>query len=133
VLRITKRGSKHEVFIVDPNDQRCGLRLDLCRLWLLGCYFSFFVCPDFFVPSGSSQADHFIGNTGYNFPLQFGVLGLAVMLIALLRFCSFAQIHPPENDDKIVRASFLCYVAIGYVFCRFLLHQRDFLVLSLNR
>jgi hypothetical protein len=58
----------------------------LSPLAAFGCYFSFFVCPDFFVPSGSSQANNFIGNTGYNFALQFGVLGLAVMLIAALGF-----------------------------------------------
>jgi hypothetical protein len=85
----------------------------------LGFYFSFFVCPDFFVPSGSSQANNFIGNTGYNFPLQFGVLGLAVMLIAALGFALSLKSIRHENDDKIVRASFLCYVAIGYVFCVF--------------
>jgi hypothetical protein len=85
----------------------------------LGCYFSFFVCPDFFDPSGSSQANNFIGNTGYNFGLQFGVLGLAVMLIAALGFVLSLKSIRQENDDKIVKASFLCYVAIGYVFCVF--------------
>jgi hypothetical protein len=85
----------------------------------LGCYFSFFVCPDFFAPSGSSQANNFIGNTGYNFALQFGVLGLAVMLIAVLGFVLSLKSIRQQNDDKIVKASFLCYVAIGYVFCVF--------------
>jgi hypothetical protein len=85
----------------------------------LGCYFSFFVCPDFFAPSGSSQANNFIGNTGYNFAASIWRPWLSGHADCGLRFCSFAQIDPSENDDKIVKASFLCYVAIGYVFCVF--------------
>jgi len=85
----------------------------------LGCYFSFFASPEFFAQSTESQADHFIGNTGYNFCLQFGVLGLAVMLVGLLGFVLSLKSIREENNDKIVRASFLCYVAIGYIFAAF--------------
>jgi len=86
----------------------------------LGCYFSFFVTPEFFIPT-TGQAQFFTGNVPYNFAMEFGVLGLSIMIVALLGLILSIRSVKKENDDKIVTASFLCYVAIGYIVCAFLL------------
>lgn len=86
----------------------------------LGCYFSFAVCPEYFVPN-SGQASVFAGNYSYNFCVQFGVLGLSVMIASLIGLLFSIKSLKNENDDKPVVASFLCYIAIGYIFTAFFL------------
>jgi hypothetical protein len=86
----------------------------------LGCYFSFFVTPEFFIPT-TGQAQYFTGNVPYNFAMEFGVLGLSIMVVALLGLILSIRSVIKESDDKIVTASFLCYIAIGYILCAFLL------------
>ena len=45
--------------------------------------------------------------------------GNPIMLVGLLGFVLSLKSIREENNDKIVRASFLCYVAIGYIFAAF--------------
>jgi hypothetical protein len=93
--------------------------LNLCRVWLPWLLFLVLCLPRLLCSVWLSQANQLHRQHRLQLRPSIWRPWLSGHADCGLRFCSFAQIDPSENDDKIVKASFLCYVAIGYIFCVF--------------
>lgn len=79
----------------------------------LGCFFSFFVSPGFFVSVGD-WAMKFNTSYSWNFSMLLGGLGLAMMILGCLGTLLSVKALKGNNDDD-VRRVFLVYIAMGYV------------------
>ena len=84
----------------------------------LGCFFSFFVAPDYFDPCYQAIGSMSANFQGYswNFSMLLGVLGLSVMFLSGLGLYQSIRSLLPGSKDEDVTKVFLTYVAIGYVF-----------------
>ena len=78
----------------------------------LGVYFSFFVSPTYLSPLGEAQK--FAASNAYNFSLNFGMLGMAVMALACYGVVLAIKALSDKNDAAVEK-TFFVYFAIAYV------------------
>ena len=79
----------------------------------LGCFFSFWVSPGFFVSLGDWSMK-FNANYPWNLSMLLGGVGLSMAILGGYGIYLSIKALPTSNDDD-VRKVFLVYVAMGYV------------------
>ena len=71
----------------------------------LGVYFSFFVSPTYLSPLGEAQK--FAASNAYNFSLNFGMLGMAVMALACYGVVFAIKALSDKNDAAVEKTFFV--------------------------